>query len=42
MIDDKLKCHEHIQHAKYKIARSVGVVYEIWHYLNKQTLLNMY
>ena len=39
IIDDKLKWHEHIQH---KIAKSVGILYKIKHYLSKQTLLNMY
>ena len=42
IIDDKLKWHEHIQHVTHKIARSVGILYKIRHYLNKQTLLNMY
>ena len=42
IIDDKLKWHEHIQHVKHKIARSVGILYKIRHYLNKETLLNMY
>ena len=42
IIDDKLKWHEHIQHVKHKIARSVGNLYKIRHYLNKETLLNMY
>ena len=42
IIDDKLKYHEHIQHVKHKIARSVGTLYKIRHYLNKQTLLNMH
>ena len=26
IIDDKLKWHEHIQHVKHKIARSVGIL----------------
>ena len=42
IIDDKLKWHDHIQHVKHKIARSVGILYKIRHYLNKETLLNMY
>ena len=42
IIDDKLKWHEHIQQITHKIARSVGILYKIRHYLNKQTLLNMY
>ena len=42
IIDDKLKWHEHIQQVTHKIARSVGILYKIRHYLNKQTLLNMY
>ena len=42
IIDDKLKWHEHIQHVKHKIARSVVMLFKIRHYLNKQTLLNMY
>ena len=42
IIDDKLKWHEHIQHVKHKIARSVGILYKIRHYLNKETPLNMY
>ena len=42
IIDDKLKWHEHIQQVAHKIAISVGISYKIWHYLNKQTLLNMY
>ena len=42
IIDDKLKWHEHIQNVKHKIARSVGILYKIRHYLNKETLLNMY
>ena len=42
IIDDKLKWHDHIQHVKHKIARSVGMLYKIRHYLNKVTLLNMY
>ena len=42
IINNKLKWHEHIQHVKHKIARSVGIVYKIRHYLKKQTLLNMY
>ena len=42
IIDDKLKWHEHILQVTHKIARSVGIVYKIRHYLNKQTLLNMY
>ena len=42
IIDDKLKWHEHIQHVKHKIARSIGILYKIRHYLNKETLLNMY
>ena len=41
IIDDKLKWHEHIQHVKHKIAKSVGILCKIRH-LNKQTLLNMY
>ena len=42
IIDSKLKWHEHIQHVKHKIARSIGILYKIRHYLNKQTFLNMY
>ena len=42
IIDDKLKWHEHIQHFKHKIVRSVGIIYKIRHYHNKQTILNMY
>ena len=34
--------NEYIQHVKHKIARSIVILYEIRHYLNKQTLLNMY
>ena len=36
------KWHEHILHVKHKIARSVGILYKIRHYLNKETLLKMY
>ena len=42
IIVEKLKWHEHIQHVKHKVARSVGILYKIRHYLNKKTLLNMY
>ena len=42
IINDKLKWHEHIRQVTHKIARSVGILYKIKHYLNKQTLLNMY
>ena len=42
IIDDNLKWHEHIQHVKHKIARSVGILYKRRHYLNKETFLNMY
>ena len=38
IIDDKLKWHEHIEH----VARSVGTLYKIRHYVNKQSILNMY
>ena len=31
-----------IKHVKHKIARSVGILYKIRHYPNKQTLLNMF
>ena len=31
-----------IQHIKHKIARSVGILYKITHYLNKQILFNVY
>ena len=34
--------NEHVQHVKHKIARSIGILYKIRHYLNKQTLLNIY
>ena len=37
-----MKWHEHIQHVKHKIARLVGMLYKIRHYVKKQTLLNMY
>ena len=40
IIDDKLKWHELIQLVIHKIARSF--LNKIRHYLNKQTLLNMY
>ena len=39
IIDDKLKWHEHIEHVKHKIARSVGTLCKIRHFLNKQILL---
>ena len=43
IFDAKLKWHEHTsQHVKHEIARSVGILYKIRHYLNIQTLLNMY
>ena len=37
-----LKWHERIQHVKHKLAKSVGILYKIRHYLNKQILLKMY
>ena len=37
IIDDKLKWH-----LEHKIARLVGILYNIKNFLNKQTLLNMY
>ena len=39
IIDAKLKWHEHIQLVKHKIARSVGILYKIRHYLNKTNSL---
>ena len=36
IIGDKLKWHEHIQHVKHKIAKSVDILYKIRHYLNKE------
>ena len=42
IIDDQLKWLEHIQYIKNKVSKSVGVLCKVQHYLDQQTLLNLY
>ena len=42
IIDSKLNWCEHIQYIKNKISKSNGILYKIRHFLDKNTLRNMY
>ena len=42
IIDDQLKWLEHIQYIKNKVSKSVGILCKVQHYLDQQTLLNLY
>ena len=42
IIDDQLNLLEHIQYIKNKVSKSVGILCKVQHYLNQQTLLNLY
>ena len=42
IIDDQLKWLEHIQYIKNKVSKSVGILYKVQKYLNRQTLHNLY
>ena len=42
IIDDQLKWLEHIQYIKNKVSKSVGILCKVQHYLDRQTLHNLY
>ena len=42
IIDDQLKWLEHIQYIKNKVSKSVGILCKVQHYLDQQTLHNLY
>ena len=42
IIDNKLKWTEHIMYIKNKISKSIGILYKIRNFINKQTLINLY
>ena len=42
IIDDQLKWLEHVQYIKNKLSKSVGILCKVQHYLDQQTLHNLY
>ena len=42
LIDSKLKFKEHISSVNKKIARTVGLLYKLRHYMNQETLVMVY
>ena len=42
IIDNKLRWNDHITYVKYKISKSLGILYKIRRYLDNTTLTNMY
>ena len=42
IIDNKLNWHEHIIYIKNKISKSIGIIYKVRKYVEKQTIKNMY
>lgn len=42
IIDNKLKWNDHVSYVKNKISKSIGIFYRARHFLNKQTLRNLY
>ena len=42
MMDDKLTWKKHIEHISNKIAKSIGIMYRLKPFVNKETLLSLY
>ena len=42
IIDDQFKWLKHIQYIKNKVSKSVGILCKVQHYLDQQTLNNLY
>ena len=42
IIDNKLNWHEHIIYIKNKISKSIGIIYKVRKFVEKQTIKNMY
>ena len=41
IIDNKLTWQDHIYYIKNKIAKSMGIIYKIRKYVDRQTLINL-